>query len=112
MPNRDVSLGQVVSGTAAASVPVAAVLGLMTLWGGLDPIAALLGFVALVVAFACLARHQLSVLQAVRGYAEDLVGGSAEPPPAARRIGIARDLAAAITKLHRWGRDSVDELRG
>jgi two-component system phosphate regulon sensor histidine kinase PhoR len=112
MPNRDVSLGQVISGTAAASVPVAGVLGPMTLWGGLDPIAALLGFVAIVIAFASLARHQLRVLQAVRGYAEDLVGGSAEPPPAARRFGVARDLAAAITKLHRWGRDSVDELRG
>jgi two-component system phosphate regulon sensor histidine kinase PhoR len=112
MPNRDISTGQVVSGTAAISAPVALVLGALTWWGGLSPTLALLGFAALVAAFAILTRHQLGVLQAVRGYAEDLVGGSAEPPTVARRYGIARELVAAITKLQRWGRDSISELRG
>jgi two-component system phosphate regulon sensor histidine kinase PhoR len=112
MLNRDVSTSQVVSGVAATSAPVALVLGALVLWGGLSPTWALLGFVVLVVAFGVLARHQLGVLQAVRFYAEGLVGGSAEPPTLARRYGIARDLVAAITKLHRWGRDSIDELRG
>ena len=112
MPNREVSASQVVSGTAAMSVPAGLVLGALVLWGGLAPAPALLGFGALVIAFALLSRHQLGVLQAARGYAEALVGGHAEAPAAARRYGIARDLVAAITKLHRWGRDSVDELRG
>jgi two-component system phosphate regulon sensor histidine kinase PhoR len=112
MPNRDVSASQVVSGTAAMSAPAALVLGALTLWGGLAPAAALIGLVVLIGAFALLARHQLAVLQAVRGYAEALVGGNGEVPATARRYGIARDLVAAITKLHRWGRDAVDELRG
>ncbi|MBI3513350.1 MAG: PAS domain-containing protein [Proteobacteria bacterium] len=111
MPNRDVALSQVVSGTAAVATPGALVLGALVLWGGLEPVAALLGFGPLVAALALLTRHQLAILQAVRGYGEDLVGGSAEPPAAARRYGIARDLVAALTKLHRWGRDQIDELR-
>src|SRR6266516_2770451 len=110
MPNRDVALSQVVSGTAAVATPGAVVLGALVLWGGLEPVAALLGFGVLVTALALLTRRQLAVLQAVRGYGEDLVGGSAEPPAAARRYGIARELVAALTKLHRWGRDQIDEL--
>ena len=113
MPNREVSASQVVSGTAAMSAPAALVLGALTLWGGLAPAAALIGLAVLIGAFALLARHQLAVLQAVRGYAEALVGGgNAEVPAAARRYGVARDLTAATVKLHRWGRDAVDELRG
>ncbi|HUA53801.1 MAG TPA: histidine kinase dimerization/phospho-acceptor domain-containing protein, partial [Candidatus Sulfotelmatobacter sp.] len=112
MPTRDVSASQIVSGTAAAVAPAALVFGGLMLWGDLDPTAGLIGFAALVVAQALLARHQLGVLQSVRSYAEGLVGGHAEPPPAARRYGVAADLVAAITKLHRWGRDAVDELRG
>ena len=111
MPHRAVSLSQIVSGTAAAGVPVALVFGALMVWGGLDPLAGVIGFLVLLVALGTVARHQLGILQAVRSYAESLVGGRTEPPAAARRYGIARELAAAVTKLHRWGRDAVDELR-
>src|SRR5579871_4151133 len=110
MPNRVVSLSQIVSGTAAGAVPAALVFGALMVWGGLDPLAGMIGFVALVGALALLTRHQLGILQSVRAYAEGLVGGHAEPPAAARRYGVAADLVAAITKLHRWGRDTIDEL--
>ncbi len=111
MPNREVALSQIVSGTATAAAPAALVFGGLVLWGGLEPLAGLVGFTVLTAALALSARHQLAILQAVRGYAEALVGGRAEPPARARRYGAARDLVAAITKLHRWARDAADELR-
>jgi two-component system phosphate regulon sensor histidine kinase PhoR len=111
MSGDTVPFGQIVSGAAAMSAPAALALGALVLWGGLPPIAALLAFVGLVAAYALLARHQLAILRSVRSYAENLVGGQAEPPRTARHYGVARDLVAAITKLQRWGREGVNELR-
>lgn len=99
-----------VAGIAAAS-PGFLVLAGFVLTDLLSPAAAGAGAGVALVLGLIVARWHLHGLLALRAYTDRLLTSDEPPPLETRRFGLLQELTSAIARLHRQGRDGLEEAR-